>query len=121
MKCSVIAIFMASSMLFLQGCIILPWYEVSDHSRRNMSKQQFQSIQVGKATRLDLLLRFGEPDGINEDETKMYYRVSHDVLIGASEGGDAPLVQSHKFYKLEFDPKGIVSKKELSKDLDWVF
>jgi outer membrane protein assembly factor BamE (lipoprotein component of BamABCDE complex) len=97
---------MLAAVTLLTGCIIVPVDYTQAGSRHNVSEQTAATLQPGEITKEEVLLRFGEPDWVSDDERLVGYlwtKVKALVLYGAYYTGGIAEVPKSSLLKLEFD------------------
>jgi len=90
----------------LAGCIIVPVNYTQSGSRHNVSEQTAATLQPGEITKEEVLLRFGEPDWVSDDERLVGYlwtKVKALVLYGAYYTGGIAEVPKSSLLKLTFN------------------
>lgn len=90
----------------LTGCIVVPVNYTQAGSRHNVSEQTAATLQPGEVTKEEVLLRFGEPDWVSDDERLVGYawtKVKALVFFGAYYTGGIAEVPKSSLLKLTFD------------------
>jgi len=106
----------------MTGCIILP-VPVSYHthgSRKNLRSEDTQWLVPGQTTRAQVVLRLGEPDEIEDDDSRLVYRwekiyLQVWVAVGGGYSGAAGPTDYGRDYALEltFDLRGALINQAL--------
>jgi len=103
-------------VIVMQSCIYIPTPQHSLLSGRGMiENEDTQEIQIGKTTREDILLQFGEPDVTINRQTIFVYRWTrtHGYLIfGAGYSGDIAPVGKTTLLMFEFNPQNLLKRFE---------
>lgn len=108
--------FLALASLSFHGCVIIPTPEHGLASGRGqITEADTGSLEVGKTTREEVLLRFGEPSASLDDEKIFIYDWS--VIIGYWGAAAYVAVGGGNFTKryqvtLEFDERGRLERHE---------
>jgi len=111
----------------LSGCIPIPY--ISGHTppseySRNVDEQTGLSLEIGKTTRKEVLLKLGEPDKVLDEENTFIYEAESTkgaelwnlflLMCGATTciGADGPIGSGAEYegYRLiiNFDQQGVV-------------
>jgi len=104
-----LGLFLGVLALSLQaGCLIWP-FPTGDllAGRGRITPQYVSSLQVGVATREDVLLRLGEPDEVLAGGKVLVYRWTETrgfLAAGGYGGGVAVPFPGHRALRLEFGP-----------------
>jgi hypothetical protein len=101
------------SLVGYVGCVVLPTPEHTLlEGRGEIDESEIAFLSVGKTTREEVLLRFGEPDLILHDQNILIYhwRVSHGYYL--VYGGAGPIPKDYLFM-LEFDGEGYLTRFEI--------
>ncbi len=103
--------------VLLSGCIIIPVDYHAAGSRRNITMESTNLVQIGTTTRTELLLTWGEPDFASEDGRRFGYLWTKVKVIWAvaSYGGAGAGGECTKSYLIEtsFDESDHLSKVTL--------
>jgi hypothetical protein len=102
----------------LSGGIVIPTAEHGlIEGRGEITKSDIDFLTVGKTVREDVLLRFGEPDLVLNDQRILIYHwsVSHGYWFigGYYSAGGGPIPKEYLFM-LEFDGTGILNRFDVS-------
>ena len=102
----------------LSACVIIPIPSDRHELQRGrgvITKTEMASLEIGKTTREEVLLRFGEPRGHFRDGKRFEYAWSVKVgyFAGVSEAaaGAGPVIRDY-WVSLEFDEHGFLKSKE---------
>jgi outer membrane protein assembly factor BamE (lipoprotein component of BamABCDE complex) len=100
------------------GCVIIP---TPEHDllagRGEIDESDIAFLEVGKTTREDVLLRFGEPDMVLDEECILayYWMVSHGYwFVGGYYSGTGGVIPKNYVFMLEFDEEGRLKRFERS-------
>jgi outer membrane protein assembly factor BamE (lipoprotein component of BamABCDE complex) len=104
--------------LVLSACVIIPtpshWHGLQS-GRGVMTKDEIGSLEIGKTTREEVLLRFGEPSRHSRDGKEFVYSwsviVGYFVAVSEVSGGAGPMIRDYRV-SLEFDEHGFLKSKE---------
>lgn len=103
----------------LPACVFpLPIQEAYRHgSRENLGAAAQESIVAGRTTREDILLRFGQPDGVALDESWLSYgcaRSRGGVLVFIYPSPAVPAFETVDYTRLViyFDESGVVERTQ---------
>jgi hypothetical protein len=100
----------------MPGCIIIPTPEsVLLEGRGVIEEADGAFLAAGEVRREDVLLRFGEPDlVVDEDRVLAYHwaRAQGWLFVGAYPGGAVMPIPKHRYLVLEFDPAGLLQRYE---------
>lgn len=114
-------LFLASIILIVfAGCAIIPTPEHGlIEGRGKINKSDITFLTVGKTTKEDVLLRFGEPDMVLQDQRILIYhwKVIHGywIVAGPCPGcGDLGPISKDYSVMLEFDEQGRLKRFERS-------
>ena len=114
-------------LLFL-ACLTLPatpWRVIiplPEHGllagRGKIEESDIAFLKVGVTTRGEVLLRFGEPDGVLLDQRILAYSwaVSVGVVAVGSGGGD---IWKYYLFMVEFDEEGRLKREEINSNRTW--
>lgn len=113
--------FLASIFLVaLVGCVVIPTQEHLLEGRGKIDESDIAFLTVSKTTREDVLLRFGEPDLILNDQRIMIYhwKVSHGywLIAGGFSAVGGPIPNDYLFM-LEFNEEDRLKRFERSKSM----
>ena len=112
----------SASVLFLvffgSGCIILPVPTPAHGGYGVITEDSVESLEAGKATRADVLLKLGDPaERISEDRFFVYrWELTHGYLMwafGAGPGmtvGDINALTGDHFLLIEFLPNNRIKR-----------
>lgn len=108
--------FVLSTLVLLAGCIIIP---LPEHGllkgRGAISESDGSFFQLGKTTREQVLLKFGEPDMVIHKQRYIVYswEVSHGYwgVGGYGQGAGGPISKMYSLI-LEFDEQGYLKHFE---------
>lgn len=94
------------------GCLFIPTPEHDLVGRGEINESDLAILTIGKTTIEDVLLRFGEPYLVFQDQSILIYhwRVSQHGIV--APGGGAPFFKYYLFM-LEFDEDGYLKRFEL--------
>jgi len=110
--------FLASFFLVaLVGCVVIPTQEHLIEGRGKIDESDIAFLTVSKTTREDVLLRFGEPDLILNDQRIMIYHwiVSHGYwLTGGGYSAVGGPISNDYLFMLEFDEEDRLKRFERS-------
>jgi hypothetical protein len=102
----------------LFGCIVIPTPEHAlFEGRGEIGESDIAFLSAGRTTREDVLLQFGEPDLVLNDQRIIIYHwsVSHGYwLIGGGYSGYAGPIPKDYLFMLEFDGEGRLNRFEIS-------
>lgn len=102
--------------LFLTGCLVIPTPEHTLlEGRGQINEADMLFLELGKTTRDEILLRFGEPDLIlNQDRIMIYHwSVSHGYwFVGAYYSGAGGPIPKDYLFMIEFDENGVLNRLE---------
>ena len=96
------------------GCIMIPtWEHGLLAGKGKIDEADISFLKVGITTREDVLLRFGEPDAILNDQQILayYWKVSVGVIIVYNAAADIP---KDCLFMLEFNDDGRLKRAELN-------
>ena len=100
------------------GCVVIP---TPEHDllagRGEINETDIAFLKVGKTTREDVLLRFGEPDMVLHDQRTLAYhwKVAHGYwFTGYGYSGAGGVIPKDYLFMLEFDEQGCLKRFERS-------
>jgi len=100
------------------GCVIIP---TPEHDllagRGEIDESDIAFLEVGKTTREEVLLRFGEPDMVLDEECILayYWMVSHGYwFVGGYYSGTGGVIPKNYLFILEFNEEGRLNRFERS-------
>jgi hypothetical protein len=103
------------ALLGCTGCLIWPFPTGELLTGRGRIHSEYVApLEVGKATREDVLLRLGEPDEVLDGGGTYVYRwteVRGYLVLGGYGSAAAIPFPGHRDLRLEFDAKGRLTRK----------
>ena len=107
---------LAFVLALMAGCVFIPTPEHGLLSGRGaINEEDMVLLEVGQTTREQVLLRFGEPAAILDDERTLiyYWRVLRGYIVAlASVGMNVWPIGKDYLFLMEFDDKGILKRFE---------
>jgi hypothetical protein len=108
----------AVGLLLLSGCLILPTDYYTTDSRRNLSPQVTNTVQIGSTTREEMLLALGEPDYATDDGRRLGYRWSKVkwiwIVLSTGPGTAGGEVSQCQLLDAAFDASNRLSSLQIS-------
>lgn len=111
---SAMAALLAGSLLLAQGCIVIPLDHVTDDGF--VAKDAISGLREGRASRVDVLMRLGEPDRRYLEDRVFGYRWTEMlavVLFGGPGAAGAFDVSETRMLLVEFDADGRVRRADV--------
>ena len=97
-------------LLIFTGCYIpiVPYMPVTEHEvrwgRGRINNSDWVILVVGRTTREEVLLQFGEPDAVLNEGTILVYTWGREAAVIIAE------MYSHHYLFLEFEPDGSLQR-----------
>lgn len=110
----IIGVWVCLALFLASGCMIIPTPESGLLAGRGkIEKADIAFLKAGVTTREEVLLRFGEPDAVLQDQRILAYcwAVSVGYIIIHNAGAEIP---KYYLFLLEFDDKGLLKRAEIS-------
>lgn len=102
----------AAFVLILSGCVIIP---TPKHGFGQISEDAAESVRIGETTRMNVLLRFGEPTSrLDEDQLFVYkwkVTTAYVGMLGMLPIPDFGPMQDPHAFCIHFDKDGIVTHR----------
>lgn len=96
------------STFSLAGCLVVPLDYYKEYSRENVTEEPPMGIVSGTTTRVDVLLKLGEPDRASQDESEFWY-VASKVKGGIIAGYNGSEIIIDYIHAISFDKNGVVA------------
>jgi outer membrane protein assembly factor BamE (lipoprotein component of BamABCDE complex) len=94
----------------LGGCVIIPLPEFGGQGR-NITPEEMEGLKIGITARDEVLSKLGEPHSRISTDAVFLYIWTRVIGFAAGMGGSSDVADVRKLC-LEFDPNGILIRKE---------
>ncbi len=102
-----------ATMVALQACLYIPTPEHGLISGRAMiGNEEIEDLELGKTTRADVLLKFGDPSERLDDDAFFCYEWERVQGVVAVAGGASADVGKRHFFCVQFSEEGILVRAE---------